>query len=100
MDRSQSSLENPHPAADGTGDEKSTTTAASPSPLLSAATASKVTQIVQACRNDDLDALIALAASSNGLVEDELRRTACMASVARNLNYYILTCHHLQGQFY
>ena len=97
MDRSQSSPETPHPAADGAGDEKSTTTAASP---LSAAAASKVTRIVQACRNDDLDALIALAASSNGLVEDELRRTACMASVARNLNYCILTCHHLQGQFY
>jgi hypothetical protein len=78
MDRSQSSPETPHPAADGTGDEKST--AASPSPPLSAAAASKVTQIVQACRNDDLDALIALAASSNGLMEDKLRRTACMAS--------------------
>ena len=99
MDRSQSSQETPHPAADGAGDEKSTA-AASPSPPFSAAAASKVTQIVQACRNDDLDALIALAASSNGLVEDELRRTACMASVARNLNYHMLTCHHLQGQFY
>lgn len=75
MDRSQSSPETPHPAADGTGDEKFTT-AASPSPPLSAAAASKVTQIVQACRNDDLDALIALAASSNGFVEDKLRRTA------------------------
>ena len=88
MDRSQSSPETPHPAAGGASNEKSTTTA------------SKVTQIVQACRNDDLDALIALATSSNGLVEDELRRTACMASVARNLNHSMLTCHHVQGQFY
>jgi hypothetical protein len=56
MDRSQSSPETPRPAADGTGDEKSTT-AASPSPPLSAAATSKVTRIVQACRNDDLDAL-------------------------------------------
>ncbi|OCL13258.1 hypothetical protein AOQ84DRAFT_385531 [Glonium stellatum] len=76
MDRPQSSPEPPHLAADGAGNEKSTTTAASPSPPLSAAAAGKVTQIVQACRNDDLDTLIALAASSNGLVDDELRRTA------------------------
>ncbi|OCK86066.1 hypothetical protein K432DRAFT_377030 [Lepidopterella palustris CBS 459.81] len=80
MDRPQSLPEAPNPpASPGDGDEKretaSTTAAAIERPLSPAAT-HKVMQIVQACRNKDLDSLVALATSSYGLVDDELRRAA------------------------
>lgn len=38
----------------------------------------KVQHILQACRDRNLDKLRTLAASEGGLVEDEIRRTACM----------------------
>lgn len=44
---------------------------------LSEEEAAKVMQILQACRDSDLHALAALASSAHGLVEDEIRRTAC-----------------------
>jgi len=44
---------------------------------LSAVETDKVMQILQACRDRDLEALSALATSEHGLIEDEIRRTAC-----------------------
>ncbi|KAK5187961.1 GTPase-activating protein gyp8, partial [Cryomyces antarcticus] len=46
---------------------------------LSEAEGSKVVQILEACRNRDVEALAALATSRHGLVEDEIRRAACVA---------------------
>ncbi|KAL2352567.1 GTPase-activating protein gyp10 [Cryomyces antarcticus] len=43
---------------------------------LSEAEGSKVVQILEACRNRDVEALAALATSRHGLVEDEIRRAA------------------------
>lgn len=40
----------------------------------------KINRIESACRDLDLLALVRLASSDGGLVEDELRRTACMPS--------------------
>lgn len=37
----------------------------------------KIQQVLEACRDRDYAALQALAASPGGLVEDEVRRTAC-----------------------
>lgn len=37
----------------------------------------KASQILAACRDRDLEALRELAASENGLIEDDIRRTAC-----------------------
>ena len=48
---------------------------ASASPLHS----DKAKRILAACRNNDLDALIELATSTGGLVDDEIRQTACKA---------------------
>jgi hypothetical protein len=42
------------------------------------ATAVKTAQIMAACHDHDLAALVSLAASTHGLVSDSLRRTACM----------------------
>ena len=39
---------------------------------------SKVTQILQACKDQDSRQLVALAATSGGFVEDHVRRLACM----------------------
>jgi len=39
--------------------------------------AEKRQKIVQACYNRDVDALVQLADSSGGLLEDEIRRSAC-----------------------
>lgn len=39
--------------------------------------ADKVTQILQSCRDNDLDALTALATSPGGFVDDGTRKTAC-----------------------
>lgn len=39
--------------------------------------AEKVSRILVACRQNDLDSLAGLATSPGGLVEDEIRRTAC-----------------------
>ena len=47
-------------------------------PSLTAYDREKATEILQACRAHDLDTLISLATSKSGLVEDEVRRTACM----------------------
>jgi hypothetical protein len=44
---------------------------------LSPTAAKKVTYIEDACRDEDLDALIDLATTNGGLVKDSLRRTAC-----------------------
>lgn len=41
------------------------------------AMAEKTVQIMSACHDKDLNALISLAASAHGLVNDSLRRTAC-----------------------
>ena len=38
---------------------------------------SKVTQILEACRDRDLDAIVGFATSEQGLVNDHVRRTAC-----------------------
>ncbi|KAF2502775.1 hypothetical protein BU16DRAFT_521446 [Lophium mytilinum] len=43
---------------------------------LSPAAAEKIAQIAAACSNEDLNALIDLATTKDGLVEDNLRRTA------------------------
>lgn len=40
----------------------------------------KIEKILAACRDRDLEALAHLATSQGGLIEDELRRTACMNS--------------------
>ena len=45
---------------------------------LSAPLKEKVARILAACRDRDLHALATLAISKGGLVEDEVRRTACM----------------------
>jgi len=44
---------------------------------LSQVEQAKVQRILEACRDRDLDTLRHLAASEGGLVEDEIRRTAC-----------------------
>lgn len=51
---------------------------------LSETERAKVTDVLQACRDLDLPQLRYLAASEGGLVEDEVRRTACMRSPAAN----------------
>lgn len=40
----------------------------------------KVTRVLAACQDRDRAALADLATSQGGLIEDELRRTACMSS--------------------
>lgn len=45
---------------------------------LSTNEASKVTQILHACKDQDIEQLIALAATEGGFVEDQVRRLACM----------------------
>lgn len=47
---------------------------------LSPSAVDKIAQIEAACRDQDLDALIHLATTKSGLVEDSLRRTACTFS--------------------
>lgn len=44
---------------------------------LTSAESSKVTDILQACKNGDREQLAALATSSGGLIEDQVRRIAC-----------------------
>jgi hypothetical protein len=44
---------------------------------LSKAQQRKVMQILQACKDGDITSLVSLAASQDGFVEDEVRRTAC-----------------------
>ena len=46
-------------------------------PLTSTET-SKVTQVLQACKDNNREQLIALAATPGGLIEDHVRRLACM----------------------
>lgn len=46
---------------------------------LSSTECGKVKQILAACEESgDLETLIALASSTNGLINDEVRKTACM----------------------
>lgn len=46
---------------------------------LSSIECGKVKQILAACEDSgDLETLIALASSTNGLINDEVRKTACM----------------------
>lgn len=40
----------------------------------------KITKVLAACRDRDLAALARLATSQGGLIEDEVRRTACTSS--------------------
>jgi len=58
-------------------DDSSTQTCQWRAEPLSAVETNKVMQILQACRDHDLEALSALATSKHGLIEDEIRRTAC-----------------------
>ena len=46
-------------------------------PSLTLFERNKAAAILQACRIHDLEALISLATSESGLVEDEVRQTAC-----------------------
>lgn len=46
-------------------------------PSLSASDAKKVNEILQAAAENDVDSLAALATSPGGLVEDQVRKTAC-----------------------
>ncbi|KAF2805094.1 uncharacterized protein BDZ99DRAFT_424309 [Mytilinidion resinicola] len=84
MSASQSSLSDLDHKGRGPGEEKPSAapTIEVPSlPLpdsrpLSPAAAEKIAQIADACTNEDLRALIDLATTKDGLVEDSLRRTA------------------------
>jgi hypothetical protein len=49
----------------------------------------KTRRILEACRDRDLDVLRELAVSEGGLVEDEIRRTACMQ--------FHVGCQHNKG---
>lgn len=44
---------------------------------LTPAELSKVTKILRACENNDRPQLVALATTSGGLIEDNVRRIAC-----------------------
>ena len=44
---------------------------------LSSKDQEKITRVLAACREHDLDALAELASGSGGFIEDEVRRTAC-----------------------
>lgn len=61
---------------------------------LSPKTKAKVERVLTACRGRDLDALKELAASEGGLVEDEVRRTACkrVQTLRRSPVSAILAC--------
>jgi hypothetical protein len=57
----------------------------------------KAKRILTACRDNDLNALIELATSAGGLVDDEIRQTACKTSqllAPRPLHLY---CPQLAG---
>ena len=47
--------------------------------------ATKIKQILDACGENDIDAVAALATSVGGLVEDDVRRTACKRSARSDL---------------
>ena len=47
--------------------------------------AAKVKQILDACGENDIDAVAGLATSVGGLVEDHVRRTACKRSARSDL---------------
>lgn len=64
--------------ANGSIDGLDATGTISTSQSPSAADAEKVNRILAASRENDLDFLAALATSPGGLLEDEIRRTACM----------------------
>lgn len=68
---------------------------------LSAAESEKVTQILQACRDNDIDELVTLATSRYGFVEDVVRRIACTVHPSRtqiNRNRMLIVA--LQGRSY
>lgn len=65
--------------------EKSIETTVSPSwrqEPLSEPESAKVMRVLEACKERDLEALVALCTSSGGLVEDEVRRIACRSQDA------------------
>jgi len=76
MTTSQSSLPHLEHGGHSPRDEKASPADRPKSRPLSSSAAEKVAQIADACRNQDVDALIGLATTENGLVEDSLRRTA------------------------
>jgi len=47
-------------------------------PTVDTGKADKADRILRACRENDLSSLITLATSDGGLLNDEIRRTACM----------------------
>ena len=47
---------------------------------ITSAQRTKATTVLHACRSQDLDTLITLATTEHGLVDDEVRQTACMCS--------------------
>lgn len=56
----------------------------------------KVQCILAACRDRDLEQLRELTTSEGGLIEDEVRRTACMTLAAPTEQLYLL--NSIQGQ--
>ena len=62
----------------GVGDLMPFFSSISPTTPMSNRKTSKADKIRQACEDRDLDSIRELAVSEDGLVEDELRRTACM----------------------
>jgi hypothetical protein len=63
-------------------DEKEPTAAVEALPERNAA---KVQQILDACGENDFDAVVALATSVGGLVEDDVRKIACKRSTYSDL---------------
>jgi hypothetical protein len=47
----------------------------------------KVEQIKRACRDNDCAALISLAKTEGGLIDDDVRRKACMISIVRRSHH-------------
>lgn len=62
----------------------------------------KIARILSACRDRDLEALCELACSEKGLVDDEVRRTACkfLSRASSMLQLRNNRSHSCQGQFY
>lgn len=60
---------------------------------VSPAAAEKAPRIADACASQDVDALIHLATTGGGLVDDSLRRTACTHTGAQSPHDPILILH-------
>ncbi len=62
--------------------------------------ARKVASILDSCNSGDLETLVGLATSEHGLVEDDVRKIACMVAPFHCYDL-LLTCLGLQqGQFF